>query len=68
MKVGVIIFTASFILQLVIACLLLTAHHQPELYEYEEISVNLLTKHVFMCHRLGAESYSLVPLYTFRFY
>lgn len=61
MKIGVIIFTASFVLQLVIVCLLLTTHHQPELYEYDEIAVNLLTRQTFMCHSLGVECYSLVP-------
>lgn len=61
MKIGLIIFISFFVLQLIVASVLLIAHHGPEVYEYEEIAINLLTNHTFMCHRLGAECYSLVP-------
>lgn len=44
-----------------IAMYLLLGHNQPQLFEYEQIAVNLLTKHTFVCHRLGSAYYSLVP-------
>lgn len=60
MKTCAVIFIISFTLQL--AVMLITGGYiHPEVYEYDEIARNLLTKHVFMCHRLGTEYYSLVP-------
>ena len=64
-RVGTIIFVSSFILQLIVMYLS-GGYRQPELYEYEEIAVNLLMKHTFLGHRLGAACYSLLaPLYPF---
>ena len=64
-RVGTIIFVSSFILQLIVMYLS-GGYRQPELYEYKEIAVNLLMKHTFLGHRLGAACYSLLaPLYPF---
>lgn len=65
MKSKITIFIMSFILQITLMYFL-ASYHQPELYEYEQIAVNLLTKYTFVCHRLGSLYYSLVPpLYPF---
>ena len=63
MITGALIFASSLILQLIVMCLL-AGYRQPELYEYEEIAINILTKHTFLGYRLGAACYSLLtPLY-----
>lgn len=63
MKTKTTIFASSFIVQLLVMYFL-GRYHQLGIYEYEEIAVNLLTRHSFICHRLGGVYYSIMtPLY-----
>lgn len=61
MKTGILIFALSFILQLALMHALSAAGHQPSIYEYEEVAVNLLKTHTFSCRSLGAVYYSPMP-------
>ena len=60
MKIGLIVVISSFILQIIVMNILM-ADSKPELYEYEKIAFNLLTRHTFVYPFLGTEYYSLTP-------
>jgi 4-amino-4-deoxy-L-arabinose transferase-like glycosyltransferase len=60
MKIIAAIFVLSFVIQIAVMNVA-QENYQPELYEYENIARNLLTRQTFVSPRLGTEYYSLTP-------